>query len=296
LSAVPVILAAVKRPSIAIVGPGRLGTALALFLKRSGYDIREIVARQGSASFASARTLARKVSAHASRAGAAARLDADLVWFCVPDSKIAEAAREFADRDWNGKIALHSSGVLPSDALQLLRKQGASIASAHPLMTFVKGSVPDLSGVMFAAEGEAAALRVASRIVREMDGEIVVLLKRNKAAYHAFATMICPMLVALLASAEEIAGLAGISQKQARRRMLPIVRQTLQNYAEVGPAKSFTGPIVRGDAETIRLHVAALTKIPAAKNAYIALAKASLEFLPSQNRRQIKTLLKKSTS
>src|SRR5438034_1777412 len=104
---------------------------------------------------------------------------------------------------------------------------------------------------MFAAEGDTPALRVVRRIVRDMGGEMVVLQKRNKAAYHAFATMVCPLLLSLLACAEEAAGLAGISHRQARRRVLPIIRQTLRNYSELGLAKSFTGPLVRGDAQTI---------------------------------------------
>ncbi len=289
------MLRPVKRPSIAIIGSGRLGTALAFCLTRCGYSINEIVTRQRSSSFASARRLAREVGARAS-SGTAARFDADLVWFCVPDSKIAQAARELSDNNWKGKIALHSSGVLPSDALLLLRKQGAHVASAHPLMTFVKASVPDLSGVMFAAEGDAPALRVARRIVRDMGGEMVVLRKRDKAAYHAFATMVCPLLLSLLACAEETAGLAGISRRQARRRVLPIIRQTLWNYSELGPAKSFTGPIVRGDAPTIRLHLDALAKITAARNAYVALARAAVKYLPSKNRQQLEAMLRRSNS
>jgi predicted short-subunit dehydrogenase-like oxidoreductase (DUF2520 family) len=282
----------VKRLSIAIVGPGRLGTALALSLKHAGYNIAEIIARPERKSLAAARNVARKVGARAANA----RLDAQVIWFCVPDSKIAEVARELSDREWDGKIALHSSGVLTSDVLQCLRSRGAGIASVHPLMTFVLGSVPELSGLMFAAEGDTAALRTARRIVRDLGGELVRLRKQDKVAYHAFATMICPLLVALLASAERAAGLAGISRKQARRRMLPIIEQTLQNYARVGPEKAFTGPFVRGDSETIEVHLKALARIPAARNAYVALAKAAIQYLPSQNRRRLTMLLRKPTS
>jgi predicted short-subunit dehydrogenase-like oxidoreductase (DUF2520 family) len=284
------MLRRVKRPSIAIVGPGRLGTALAICLKRSGYNIREIIARQGSTSYAAAKKLAREVGSLASNP-AVAVLDADLVWFCVPDSKIAQAADEFSTRDWTGKIALHSSGVLPSDALQVLRKRGAKVASAHPLMTFVQSSVPDLSGVLFAAEGDAAALRVVRGMVRDLGGEMMVLRKQDKAAYHAFATMICPLLLALLASAEKVAGVAGITPNQARQNMLPIVRETLRNYSELGPAKSFTGPIIRGDSQTIGLHLDALAQIPAARNAYVALTKAAIRYLPSRNKHEIETEL-----
>src|SRR5947208_11866166 len=168
------MLRAVKRLSIAIVGPGRLGTALAQSLNPAGYDLAEIISRPERKSVAAARALARRVGARSSHTRSA-RLEADLIWFFVPDSKIAEAAREYSGRDWKGKIAFHSSGVLTSDALELLRDRGASVASVHPLMTFVRGSsVPDLSGVTFAVEGDPKALSVARLIIRNLGGEMLL--------------------------------------------------------------------------------------------------------------------------
>jgi predicted short-subunit dehydrogenase-like oxidoreductase (DUF2520 family) len=289
------ILAAVKQPSISIIGPGRLGTALAISLARSSYRISEIISRQDRKSLAAARILARKVGAHAAHTRSA-RLDADLIWFCVPDSKIAEAAREYSGIEWKGKIALHSVGVLTSDALQSLRVRGAGVASVHPLMTFVRGTVPDLSGVTFAMEGDLRAVPVARRIVRDLRGEMLVLRKQDKAAYHAFATMICPLLIALLASAEEAAGLAGISREQARSTMLPIIAQTLRNYTRLGPEKAFTGPLVRGDAETIGIHLQTLAALPAAREAYVALAKAAVEYLPTRHRSKLLALVKSQSN
>jgi len=289
------MLRAVKRPSIAIVGPGRLGTAIALSLARSGNRISEIISRQDRESLAAARRLLRKVGAHAAHTRSV-RLDADVSWFCVPDSKIAEAAREHSDREWNGKIALHSSGVLTSDALELLRDRGASVASVHPLMTFVRSSVPDLSGVTFAVEGDPRAVRLARRIVRDLGGEMLLLRKQDKQAYHAFATMICPLLVSLLASTERVAGLAGIPRQQARRRMLPIIEQTLRNYSRLGPKKAFTGPLVRGDGETISRHLQTLTALPAAREAYVALAKAAIEYLPTRHRSKLVALVESQST
>ena len=131
----PDILAAMKRakkrrmslPKIAIVGAGRLGATLAERLAEAGYEIAEIVTRNNSRSLASARRLARKVGA-AARTSSRAKLDADIVWFCVPDSQIAAAAAGFSGHDWRKKFAFHSSGVLSSDALAALRERGANVA------------------------------------------------------------------------------------------------------------------------------------------------------------------------
>jgi predicted short-subunit dehydrogenase-like oxidoreductase (DUF2520 family) len=215
----------------------------------------------------------------------------DVLWFCVPDAEIAQVANTFSQFQLKGKVAFHSSGVLSSDALISLRNAGGRVASVHPLMTFVKGSVPELNGVPFAIEGDSAAVRVARSIVHHLGGQAVTIKKQDKVAYHAFATMICPLLVSLLAVSEKAAALAGTSAADSRRRMLPIIRQTLRNYEQLGPAAAFSGPIVRGDVETIRAHIDALAKVPAAKHAYEALARAALELLPNRNRRQIARLL-----
>jgi predicted short-subunit dehydrogenase-like oxidoreductase (DUF2520 family) len=157
-------------------------------------------------------------------------------------------------------------------------------------MTFVKRSVPELTGVPFAIEGDVSAIRVARGIVRNLRGQALAIKKQDKVAYHAFATMICPLLVSLLAASEKAAALAGISAADSRPRMLPIIRQTLRNYEKLGPAAAFSGPIVRGDVATVRAHLKVLSKVPAAKNAYAALARAALDLLPNRNRRQIAQL------
>jgi predicted short-subunit dehydrogenase-like oxidoreductase (DUF2520 family) len=282
----------VARPSIAIVGAGRAGSAIAQHLRGAGYTIREIVSRSNPRSLAAARKLARRLNA-AARTAAEARLDAKVVWFFVPDAKIGEASAQLLHRDWSNKVAFHASGALTSEALASLRQRGARAASVHPLMTFVGGSATSLERVPFAVEGDTGALRSARAIVRDLKGEVLQIRKQDKVAYHAFATMVCPLLVSLLASAEDVARLAGLSNTEARRRMMPIVRQTLANVEKWGPAGSFSGPIVRGDVDTIRRHAAALSRAPAAKHAYLALAKAALRYLPHRNRREMTDLLER---
>src|SRR5579862_2055841 len=128
----------VAKPRIAIVGAGNLGTALAVSLMHAGYQIEGIVARKSAKSSVRAKKLAQEVNAPLlfDLEG----VGANLVWFCVPDAEVARVAASVADRfRARGRIALHSSGVLTSDELSLLRKKGAAVASVHPLMTFVQG-------------------------------------------------------------------------------------------------------------------------------------------------------------
>jgi len=285
--------AMVAKPRIAIVGPGRLGRALALALRRAGYTISEIVSRNSTSSKKKARGLAGKIGAYASTSDNP-HLAADLVWFCVPDREIAGAARQFASvADWKKKIAFHSSGALASDELTALRRGGAAVASVHPLMTFVHGSIPSFSGVPFAVEGDAVGVAAARHIVRALGGEAFTIRKQHKAAYHAWGAFTSPLLVATLATGEQVARAAGMSAVQARKKMLPIVKQTVANYYELGPAGAFSGPIVRGDAEIVRKHLQVLKKAPEARNVYLALARAALRYLPVRNRARLKQALER---
>ncbi len=294
------------RPRITIVGAGNLGAALAISLHEAGYVIDQVVFRNSGTSRRKARALAKRVGAQAV-AIAWVKVAADLVWFCVPDDAIAEVARGLAAKaEWKGRIALHSSGALTSDELAVLRRCGAQVASVHPMMTFVPGSSqtsssqtsssqagsrPSLAGVPFAIEGDAAAVRASRAIVRELGGKAYAIRRQDKVAYHAWGTFASPLLTALLATTEHVAAAAGVNRREAKQRVLPILQQTLANYAALDAAGAFSGPIVRGDVETIRRHMRALRKISVAAEAYAALAKAAVRYLPGKRKRLVRELL-----
>ena len=280
------------RPSITIVGAGSLASALAFALHKAGYVIDEIVSRGRVASLRKARRLAAEVDASAVSV-TKARVGASVVWFCVPDGAIASAAESLRNAaDWRGKVALHSSGALTSDELAELRRRGAAVASVHPLMTFVPGSRPPLARVPFALEGDPKALRAARAIILDLRGQPFLIHKRHKQAYHAWGMFISPLLTALLAANQRVAAAAGVRPTAAKKRMLPILKQTLNNYAALGASQSFSGPIARGDVETVRTHLKVLRAIPAAREVYIALAQSALRDLPTKNRQALQKMLK----
>jgi predicted short-subunit dehydrogenase-like oxidoreductase (DUF2520 family) len=289
-------------PTIAILGPGRLGRALARELLDAGYSITELISRSNSASQRAGRKLAKSLRALPGTIEKA-KFDAGLLWLCVPDRAIAAVGRELSARGkgrpgkgetwegWDGKIIFHSSGALASDELNALRRKGAAVASVHPFMTFVEGSSPPFEGVPFAVEGDAVAVRVARKIVKSLGGAAFPLRKKDKIAYHAWATLCSPLLIAVLVTAEQAAGIPGYSPAQARRKMLPMVMQTLANYAALGPAAACSGPIVRGDADIVRRHLQVLNRSPEIKQVYRALARSALRHLPAQNREKLKRVL-----
>jgi predicted short-subunit dehydrogenase-like oxidoreductase (DUF2520 family) len=285
------------KPRVAIVGAGNFGSALALALSQAGYVIETVIARvRGEAvrdeSLKRAQKLAKMVGARVPHD--LSRVRAELIWFCVPDAEIVRAAKSLAKKiDWKGRVALHSSGALTSDELEVLGRRGAAVASVHPLMTFVRGSRPSLAGVSFAVEGDQAAARAARRIVKAVGGRAYSIRKKDKAAYHAWGTFASPLFTALLATSEQVAALAGVNRKAAKQRMIPILRQTLANYAAFGAAGGFSGPIVRGDVDTVKRHLRVLRGTPAAE-VYSALARAALQYLPVKNKKSLKRILDSS--
>ena len=264
-----------------------LGSAMAVALSKAGCHIAEIATRPPTLSRRRARKLATRVGAKIAQIGVDP-LRSDVVWLCVPDREIRRCAESLArQEEWYGKIVFHSSGALGSRELRALRKRGAAVASVHPLMTFVAGVIPDLAGVPFAIEGDAAAVRVARSIVRSLGGEAFTIEEKHKAAYHAWGAFTSPLLLSLWVTTERVAELAGLRRADARKRMLPILRQTLANYTERGPDHAFSGPIIRGDAATLQKHLKALGRLPDVRDVYLALARSAVRHLPAKNRKQL---------
>ena len=279
------------RPSITLVGPGNLARVLGLALHAAGYTIQEIVCRDAPESRRRARALARQVGARAVTY-ADAQLDADIIWLCVSDDAIFPTASAMASRsNWKGKIALHSSGARSSRELEPLRRRGAVIGSLHPMQTFVRSSRATLAGVSFAVEGDPAAVRVGRRIARDLGGSVFTIRPEAKVLYHAIGSFCSPMIVACLATAERIAAAAGIPPNAAKRIMHPILRQTIANYLAKGPAAAFSGPINRGDINTIQKHLKALGDVHGAREIYLALARSALRSLPVRDRKAVRKAL-----
>ena len=281
-----------RRPTITLIGPGNLARVLGLALHDAGYTIDEIISRDTPDSRKRARALARLVGAQAATY-ADAQLASNIIWLCVSDDAIAPTASALARRaDWKGKIALHSSGARSSRELEPLGRRGAAVGSLHPMQTFVRASRATLAGVSFAVEGDPLTVRAGRRIARDLGGSVFTIRSEAKVLYHAIGSFCSPMIVSTLATAERIARAAAIPPAAARRIMHPILRQTIANYLAEGPAAAFSGPINRGDINTIRKHLEALHEVPGARDIYLALARSALRSLPVRDRKAVQKILR----
>jgi predicted short-subunit dehydrogenase-like oxidoreductase (DUF2520 family) len=279
------------KPTIALIGAGNLAQALGPALKAAGYQIEFVAARETASSRRRAAMLAGALEARTQSLNDAGPTS-DILWICHTDDALSETAKLLARKSgWSGKIVFHSSGALSSDVLAPLKRKGANTASLHPMMTFVPGTTPRMEEVPFAVEGDSRAVLVARKIVRDMGAESFAIKKAAKPLYHALGSFSSPLIVAALVTAERVGRGAGLTASQTRRVMSPILRQTMKNYAERGAAAAFSGPIKRGDVNTVLRHLKELKRVPGASEVYRALVKSALMELPALNRKQLTKLI-----
>jgi predicted short-subunit dehydrogenase-like oxidoreductase (DUF2520 family) len=281
-----------SKPDFSIVGTGQLARVLVHALHDAGYGIDEIISRDLPESRQRAQRLARRVRTTA-RAVPAAEFNAAVIWLCIPDDFVPRRAREIAESksSWAGQIVVHSSGALSSGELEPFRRAGGSIASAHPLMSFVPSSPATLKDVPIALEGDARAVAVLIPVFRRMRASVFKIKEARKAAYHAFGSFASPLLIAYLTQMEAAGQLAGLERKVARERAASILQQTLVNYLREGPEEAFSGPLRRGDVGTIKKHLQNLQQNTRLSEFYRELASIALRELPVKNREEIERLL-----
>jgi predicted short-subunit dehydrogenase-like oxidoreductase (DUF2520 family) len=262
------------RRKLSIVGGGRVGRELGRRLADKGWRVHTIVTRSGTTARAAVRAVGggRAVK----RLGPEA-LEAGLILITTPDDAIEVVARKLA-RLATGRltrrVVLHTSGALGSDALEPLAKLGAAVGSMHPLQSFGHGGRPRLDGICFAIEGHPAARRLAKRLVRQLGGVPVVISAKAKVAYHAAGSFASPQLLAVIEAATRMLERSGFQRHEAVAALLPLARQTLDNFERLGPGGAWTGAVSRGDVATIRRHEKELKKWPKEyREAYRALTK-----------------------
>ncbi len=227
--------------SIVIVGAGRLGTALTAALGAAGLDVRGPLGRGATADGAS------------------------LVLLCVPDREIAAAAVAVAP----GPLVGHCSG-----ATGLAPLAPHEAFSLHPLMTVPANAAPGvLAGAGCAVDGTTPrALEAAGRLADVLGMRPTRIAEEDRVAYHAAASIASNFLVTLEGAAERLAATAGVD----RELLAPLVRASVEDWAARGAAGALTGPIARGDEETVaRQRAAVEERAPDLLELFDALADAT---------------------
>ena len=205
-----------------------------------------------------------------------------MVLLTVSDEAIGPLCAELAGRGafQGGAVVAHCSGALSGEVLAPAKRLcQCAIGSMHPLQTFptVASAVANLPGATCFIEGDPSAVAALEALAKAIGAESARVDAGGKALYHAGAVMACNYVVSLLDAAEELMGQAGIDRQAARKALAPLVRAATANVARLGPAEALTGPIARGDAETLERHLAALTGMDELSGFYRAAALWTVE-------------------
>ena len=272
-------MAAVSEPlsHLWVIGPGRVGLSLGLALRQAG--MVERLSYTGRNPTPPAHPLFQPALA----AAYSAALDLPpgappaLVAIAVPDDQIPAVARGLADLALPADVpVLHTSGALGVEALAPLAASGVPVGSLHPLVAVsdTVGGADLLRGAWYAVEGGSGAAAMAERLVEGLGGRILRIAPGGKALYHAAAVFASNYLVALLSVAERLLADAGAGGEDGREALAALATGAVRGAAGRGVVDALTGPVSRGDAETVELHLARLS--PSDALLYSTLARETL--------------------
>jgi predicted short-subunit dehydrogenase-like oxidoreductase (DUF2520 family) len=258
----------------AIVGPGRLGTLLATSSSRAGHPV---VAVAGG-SVASRTRLTALVAGVRTTALSEVARDAQLIVLAVPDDAIAGVVRALvtADALRPGHRLVHLAGARGTGELALAAGAGAEVAACHPAMTVPTGTTdPEhLLGAAWAVTASASAGRWAHEWVRDLGGDPHDVPEDRRPLYHAALTMGSNAVAAAVATARQVLLAAKVDDPGSF--LLPLARASVEATAGTGAA-ALTGPVVRGDLDTLAGHLAALDRdVPELAARYRLFARATL--------------------
>ena len=258
-----------------VIGPGRVGTALARALARAGHEITA-----ASAVSAASKQRVRDNFPRAALTEPASVLEAaDLVLLTVPDDVLPGLVEGLAatGAPYTGRLVAHASGAHGVRILDPATRAGALPLALHPVMTFTgrEDDVDRIKGVCFGVTAPEPLRPAAEALVIEMGGEPVFISEENRPLYHAALAFAANHLVTLVAEAASLLGAAGADNPE--RMLAPLLGAALDNALRFGDA-GLTGPVARGDSSTVAAHVAAVRAAdPGALPAYLALARLTAD-------------------
>ncbi|HTA09985.1 MAG TPA: DUF2520 domain-containing protein [Streptosporangiaceae bacterium] len=258
------------RLDIGVVGAGRVGTALAVALSRAGHRITG-----ASAISAASRRRVEKFLPGTPIMEPADVVVADLVLLTVPDDVLGGLVRGLAatGAPLAGRMLAHASGLHGLAVLEPAVAEGALPMALHPVMTFT-GRPDDadrLAGISFGVTAPEVLRPAAEVLVMEMGGEPVFIAEADRGLYHAALAGAANHLVTQVVQAADLLTKAGVGQPS--RMLGPLLSAALDNALRLGDA-ALTGPVARGDAQTVAGHLDALrADAPEALPAYLALAR-----------------------
>ncbi len=244
--------------SVSIIGPGRVGGALAIALPKDKYVIAQIIGRspidQAHPAFTHPRSV---IGFHE-----ISSIDSDVIFITTGDENIRTVSKDLVGRAKIGSFVFHTSGALTSTAMKDLAAAGCHIGSIHPLVSISKPELGPLRfpNAFFCIEGDPLAIEMAYSIVADLGGQPFTIATKFKTLYHAAAVMACGHLVALFDSSVEVLTKCGLPPEKSKEILLPLVTSTVENLGLQSTSSALTGTFGRADIETFTRHLTTLNE------------------------------------
>jgi predicted short-subunit dehydrogenase-like oxidoreductase (DUF2520 family) len=246
---------------IGIIGAGVVGTAVGVILREKGYLFAGIYDKQS----ASTETLGKRIGCKAFDSMQKLSESSDILFITTSDSAIQEIVAILADcRAFHSEqIVIHMSGAHSSEILNRAREMGAKILSVHPLQSFANPdqAIKILPGSVFSIEGDREAYEIAEDIVDSLGGEYFFIDGKAKPLYHAGACVVSNFMVTIIDFGVKLLEKAGIPQNEAVRALMPLITGSVNNIERIGIPDALTGPIARGDLNTVSHHLSSLEEM-----------------------------------
>jgi predicted short-subunit dehydrogenase-like oxidoreductase (DUF2520 family) len=272
-------------PTLAVVGAGRAGSALAIAAHEAGYVVAAVASRRGEV----ARLLADTVGAEAVATPLAAVASADLSLLAVPDGAITSVAAAIA----SSGIALHDRGVVHLGArfgpgvIASLRATGAEVGVLHPLMALAgPASASLLDGAFFRIDATGPLRTQLLGLVAALGARPLEIDPARAPLYHAAAVLAGNAPLALLAESTRLLEAAGVSRADAHEALAALLEGAARNARRAGATAALTGPVARGDTDAITAHLDALAAYPEARDLYLHLTRAMESLMSSATDQQ----------
>lgn len=258
-------LSKIQRKNLAIIGAGKVGTAIGHILQRKGVNITAVASRSNK----SLRRADQFISGFKTKDAIEASRLANIILITTNDDQIESTCETLAREEAFDleDVVFHCSGALSTEVLKSAQEKGASIGAIHPLQSFatIEGAIDQLNGSVFGITADVNAYPLACEIVETLGGTGIMVRDEDKALYHAAACVVSNYFVALVHFAQGLYRDLGVSEEIALEALLPLIKGTLSNMEAQGTVLALTGPIARGDTGPIKEHLAALKSKAAEK-------------------------------
>ena len=240
---------------VGFIGAGKVGTTFGLFLNKKGINLTGFSSRK----YSSAEHSAYLTNSKAYRDKLDLIKESDIVFITTNDDSIKIVADEIGSSDLalNKKVICHMSGALDSTIFMKLKEKGATTASLHPMYSFsnIEQSAEQLQNANFSLEGEGEYLDKITKILEKTSINFQQIETNQKILYHTAACVASNYLVSLLNTSIDMLKSVGFEEKKALSMLKPLVTQTVNDIFEFGTQDALTGPISRGDADTVCKHL-----------------------------------------